>query len=150
MQKEYEKYLIELPEQVQLAVANAKVEEKLRKLAKDYHLHLDKWAILEEEIMLTVVGKKEGSQMSANISAATGVPLPIAQKMVDDIAISIFKPIHKELQDVIENKKERAVATLTGADKVAVKPASQSYHDTRLSSSARKEIHNDPYRESVE
>lgn len=150
MQKEYEKYLSELPKQVQTAVANANVEKKLRNLAKTYALHLDKWGILEQEIMLTLVGTKDAQQMPANVSKALGVNMSTAQAMVNDIAINIFKPIREELQDELENKKERAVAELTGADVKPPKPPSQSYHDTGLKSSDRADIENDPYRESVD
>ncbi len=150
MQKEYQKYLDDLPETVQTAVANANIEEKLRNLAKNYQLHLDKWSILENEIMLALLGVRDASKMPENVSTAIGVDIATAQKMVDDIALSIFKPIREELQDELENKKERAIATLTEKDKKPPKPASQSYHDTALKSSDRKEIHNDPYRESTD
>lgn len=150
MQKEYDEYLKELPVVVQTAVVNANVKDKLRKLAKNYQLHLDKWSILENEIMLTLVGTKDPSQMPANVSKAVGVDLTTAQAMVDDIAVNIFKPIREELQDELENKKERAVETLTKKDTVQETPQSQSYHDTGLKSTDRREIHNDPYRESVE
>lgn len=150
MKDKYEKYLSELPETVQTAVVNANVEEKLRKLAKNYELHLDKWEILENEIMLTLVGAKNAAQMPASVSSAVGVDLETAQRMVDDIAVSIFKPIREELQDELENKKERAVETLTNKGEEPSAPASQAYHDTSLTSADRKEIHNDPYRESVE
>ncbi len=150
MQNEYQKYLDELPEQVQTAVANANVAEKLRELAKNYQLHLDKWVLLENEIMLTLVGAKDPAQMPAGVSKAVGVDMATAQKMVDSIAVSIFKPIREELQDELENKDKRAVETLIKKDPVREVPASQSYHDTGLNSTERRDIENDPYRESVD
>ncbi len=149
MQKEYQKYLNELPEQVQTAVANANVTEKLRELAKNYQLHLDKWALLENEIMLTLVGAKDPAKMPSGVSKAIGVDMATAQKMVDSIAVNIFKPIREELQDELENKEERAVEALIKKSPTQETPTSQSYHDTGLTSSERRDIENDPYRESI-
>ncbi len=150
MPNKYDKYLEELPETVQTAVANADIAKKLRDLAKDYKLHLDKWSILENEIMLTLVGIKDAAQMPSNVSKAVGVDIATAQAMVDDIALSIFKPIREEVEGELEGKKERAVAELSNKKQPVPEPPVQSYHDNSISSSERAEIHNDPYRESVD
>jgi len=54
-----EERFAELPTSVQKAVTDASVEQKLRKLAKKYKLHLDQWILLENEIMLTLLGFEE-------------------------------------------------------------------------------------------
>ena len=150
MENQYDKYLDNLPEQIQTAVKHVNVPEKMRALAKDYKLHLDKWAILENEIMLALVGAKDASDMPQNISTAVGVDLETAKKMTDSIAINIFRPIREELQDEIENKEQRAIETLTKKDEQVAEPPSEAYHDTNLASSERKDIENDPYREKIE
>ena len=150
MQKEYEKYLNDLPEQVQTAIANANVQQKLRELAKNYKLHLDKWSLLENEIMLTLVGVKDAGGMPSNISRATGVDIATAQVMTDDIAIHIFRPIREALQREVEQKEERAKEILIGKEDTQQEQTPQGYHNTNLKSSERKDIESDPYRESIE
>ena len=97
-------YFKNLPEQVQRAVADADVTSKLRELAGTYKLHLDKWALLEDIIMQTLAGTKRAEDMTANVASVTGLDNATALKMVDDIAIRIFQPIRKQLEEEIKGK----------------------------------------------
>ena len=88
----------ELPASVQAAVTDASVERKLRALAEKHKLHLDQWVLLENEIMMTLLGIEQPENMAKNVAEEVNIPLETAQSIVSDIAVQIFKPIREQMQ----------------------------------------------------
>ena len=138
----------ELPPAVQAAVTDASVEKKLRALAAKYQLHLDKWVLLENEIMMTLLGIDEPENMAKNVAEEVGVSQDIAQQIVNDIALQIFKPIREQMQGKLDHEA-------TERDVVPVKPQKTAPSDTTAykageNSAERRDVQEDPYRESIE
>lgn len=92
-----------LPPSVQAAITSAEVETHLRELAKTNQLHLDQWNLLENEVMLTLLGLQESSQLKDNIIKEVGVSEDIATKLATDIAEHVFQPIREELERQLEH-----------------------------------------------
>ncbi len=151
MNTEYKKYIEELPEIVQNAINNAQVTEKMRKLAKKYALHLDKWNVLEEEIIATLVGQKDPYSLPSNISSVTGLDITKSQEMTDEIVRTIFKPIREELQYELDTKqKAKDILTKKDEDTQPNEIPTDNYLQTNIPSSERKDVNSDPYRESID
>lgn len=159
-QEAYEKLIqerfAELPEAVQRAVTDASVEEKLRKLSSKYKLHLDQWVLLENEIMLTLLGLESPSDMAKNVAKEVQIESDVAQKIVNDIALQIFKPIREQMQGVLDRKvlERKVVDVPTQKDTSPPTPEKTTPSDTSAyksgeSSSERRDVQEDPYRESI-
>lgn len=87
-----------LPETVRNAITSANVDAQLRAMEKKYGLHVDQWALLENQIMLTVLGLAEPGDLVAGVSREVNIPTELAQTIVDDVAVTVFKPIREELE----------------------------------------------------
>lgn len=142
----------ELPEAVQEAVTDARVEKKLRTLAAKHKLHLDQWVLLENEIMLTLLGLEDPQDMAKNIAKEVEVSTEIAQELVNDIAREVFKPIREQMQGRLDESASKRKVVLvsqkqqdnkkTPTDTLAYKPGE--------SSANRRDVQEDPYRESID
>lgn len=152
-----EERFAELPESVQQAVTDASVEKKLRALASKYKLHLDQWVLLENEIMLTLLGLEEPENMAANVAKEVQIDEELAQKLVNDIALEIFKPIREQMQGALDSeaiqRKNVPVgkgAADTGEPSQKVAPSDTSAYKPGESSADRRDVQEDPYRESID
>ncbi len=87
-----------LPKVLQDAITNADVQANLRKLAEVHKLHLDKWTVLENEIMMALLGITDPTDLTHAISEQVGVPLEQAQQIADSVASIVFDPIQDELK----------------------------------------------------
>jgi hypothetical protein len=98
-----------LPPSVQAAITSADVEAHLRELAKHQQLHLDQWDLLENEVMLTLLGLAKTSELKQNIVKEVGVSEEAATIIANDIAQYVFQPIREELERQLEHPEARAV-----------------------------------------
>ena len=87
-----------LPKVLQEAITNADVQANLRKLADVHKLHLDKWAVLENEIMMALLGITSPQELPHAISEQVGIPLAQAQEITNSVAEIVFDPIQDELK----------------------------------------------------
>ncbi|PCI89627.1 hypothetical protein COB18_03700 [Candidatus Kaiserbacteria bacterium] len=144
------KRFAELPAIVQQAITDASIETKLRALAETHKLHLDQWVLLENQIMLTLIGLEDPKNMAKNIAAKVGVSDEIAKKLVADIAAQVFQPIRKMMQhaDVPDPTKKEEPTEVAPTEKMT--PSDTSAYKTGESSTERRDVQEDPYRESIE
>lgn len=156
-QEQYDKVIqerfAELPESVQQAVNDASVEKKLRGLAQKYKLHLDQWVLLENEIMLTLLGLEEPQNMAKNVAKEVNIDEDLAQQLVNDIALQVFKPIREQMQGTLDREsiQRKSVPTNTGAQQVEKRvPSDSSAYKPGENSNARRDVQEDPYRESID
>lgn len=174
IQQELAQRFAELPQSVQDAVTSADVEKKLRALSQKHKLHLDQWVLLENEIMLTLLGVEDPADMAANIAKEVRVTPEVAQAIVADIATLVFAPIRQALQQGIPGDAlNRQTTTNTVQSDAAglVMPNQQNTdaqeqqeqlitkqkptdlsgpsYQSGTSSTARKNVVGDPYREPV-
>ena len=143
----------ELPAAVQEAITSTNVEEKLRGLSAKYKLHLDQWVLLENEIMLTLLGLEEPEDMVKNIATEVKISNDVAQKLVNDIGQQIFKPIREAMQgslsrDALARGNAGASGGINTQEKRA--PSDTLAYQRGQSSVERKDVQEDPYRESIE
>ena len=129
-----------LPQKVHDAIESIGVEEKLRALSEKHKLHLDQWVLLENEIMLTLLGLEEPENMVRNIAKEVGIEEDLAQNLVNDIAVEIFKPIRELMKEEEEEPEDEPDKTY---------PSDTTAYKQGESSTERKEIQEDPYRESI-
>ena len=108
---EYEKAIAEqfetLPHVVQEAILSADVETRLRELWQKHQLHVDQWASLQDEVMLTLLGLRPVEKLQENIRARAGVPDAIAASLAEEISHSVFEPIRQELERELEHPEAK-------------------------------------------
>jgi len=149
-QDELKKRFMALPKVIQDAMLDAHIEERLRGVAKKYKLHYDKWVVLENEIMLTLLNMQSPEDLPQHIMDATGLKSEDAHELTDTIVRDIYNPIQEKLYDELNNKKERAVKVLLKQeDQINPPEPDEVYHKTTLKSTERKETESDPYRENI-
>jgi hypothetical protein len=108
--------MAQLPKIVQDAIRSADVEKHLRLLADGHKLHLDQWGILENEVMLTLMGFQEIRDLQSNIEKEVGVSTEIAAELASDISKTVFEPIRQELERQLE-KPDAAAAKVSPEEK---------------------------------
>jgi hypothetical protein len=79
------------------------MNEQLREMEKKYGLHVDQWAKLENQIMMTVLGISDPQTLVDDVVEEVVIDRSLAQTIVDDVAVTIFKPIREELERQLEN-----------------------------------------------
>ncbi len=165
----------ELPKVLQDAITSADIEKRLRELADTHKLHLDQWQLLENEVMLALLGFQPTEDLAKNIKSEVGTSGEIADILAADISRIVFEPIRQELERSLEHPDAKAadVSGVEGmraqalrdegaasapavapgtppvaarSEKVARAPVSESYKAGEPST-ARKAVDDDPYRE---
>lgn len=158
-----------LPKTVQDAVTSADVQARMRELAGKHKLHVDKWALLENEVMLTMLGLEKTNELAKNIAKEIDMPQEAAEALAADISKVVFEPIRAEMEKITAElmAEEAAHASESSEQKPAAAPilaatppraapqttierapASNSY-GAAAPSHERKTIEGDPYREQT-
>lgn len=96
-----------LPLVVQKAIQSSDVKKRLQALATTHQLHLDKWQMLENEVMLTLLGFQQIEQLEKNIKNEVGVAEDAARALAQDISKTVFEPIREELERQLEHPEAR-------------------------------------------
>ena len=100
--------LKQLPQVVRDAITSADVEAHLRSLADSHQLHIDQWEILENEVMLTLMGFQRTEDLEKNIREGIDVKPEIAAELARDISEVVFAPIREELERQLEHPDAHA------------------------------------------
>lgn len=167
----------QLPKVVQDAITSADIEKHLRELANTQKLHLDQWQILENQVMLTLLGIEPIEKLTENIQNEVGVSTEIAKSLTENVSKIVFEPIREELERQLEHPDAKAAnvsdvetarTQVLGSEtksampsvlpatppapplteKAVRAPISEAYRAGEPSS-ARKAVEEDPYREPV-
>lgn len=104
-----------LPKVVQDAITSADVEKHLRELAEHHKLHLDQWELLENEVMLSLLGFQPAADLAENIQKHVAVDQTTATSLASDISTIVFEPIRKELERGLDYP-EAVAAQKTGVE----------------------------------
>lgn len=91
-----------LPVVVQKAIKSADVEKHLRSLADTHKLHLDQWQLLENQVIMTLLGFQPAAELERHIKAEVRVDDDTARILASDIALSVFDPIRKEIEHALQ------------------------------------------------
>ncbi len=154
-----------LPKVLQEAITNADVQANLRKLADVHKLHLDKWVVLENEIMMALLGITDPNDLPYAISEQVGIPLEQAQQITNSVAEIVFDPIQNELKgkvgehkSTLENidyspihtKQDHPITTKNKIDISKFSPAPTNPVEYKPQTTKKYADNNDPYHEPIE
>ncbi|NBV76896.1 hypothetical protein EBR66_01910 [bacterium] len=103
-----------LPQVVQDAIRSSDIEHQLQGLARTHKLHLDQWELLENEVLLALLGVTSAGDLQSAIQSKTGIDTDSAKALTSDISAAIFEPIRAELERDLDHpsaveKQETAV-----------------------------------------
>lgn len=98
-----------LPKVVQEAITSADVEKHLRELAEHHKLHIDQWELLENEVMLSLLGFQPAAELADNIQKHVSVDETTAISLAADISTIVFEPIRKELERGLDYPEATAI-----------------------------------------
>jgi hypothetical protein len=93
----------ELPPVVQNAVTSADIQKHLRELADVEKLHVDQWQLLENNVMLTLLGFQEVTTLPENLQEDLGITVEQARKLTEEISRIVFEPVRQELERNLEH-----------------------------------------------
>lgn len=118
----FEERLKELPQVVRDAITSVDIKKQLQELANHHKLHLDQWQLLENEVMLTLLGLEEPESLQENIKKQIGLSDEIAASLAADISKIVFEPIRQELERELEHPeaKEKEVSGVEAAREQAL------------------------------
>lgn len=154
--------LTSLPSVVQKAILSADIEKHLHELANRYKLHLDQWELLENEVMLTLLGFQPAENLEQNIKKVVGVDDKTAAVLARDVSDTVFAPIREELERELSQEAQKTGADTTVPSAPAVVPATPpspppavqaeraqqpTAYQPNSTSTVRKDVYADPYRE---
>lgn len=97
-----------LPKPVQDAINSADMEAHLRTLANTHKLHLDQWEILENDVMLTLLGFQKPEDLERELKNDLSIDSETARMLAADISQVVFDPIRKELERELEHPEAQA------------------------------------------
>lgn len=174
LQKKFTERFSKLPPVVQKAITSADVEKRLRQLADTHKLHIDQWDLLENEVMLALLGFEPIEDLPGNIQSEVGLDPAAAARLAGDISKMVFEPIRSELERTLDHPEVQATAVsnvdavrsqmLAGAASTPVAPATPpaapntvkveraplpSSYSAAAKSHERRTIEGDPYREQL-
>jgi hypothetical protein len=161
-----------LPKVLQDAITSADIQQHLRGIADTYKLHLDQWNLLEDQVMLALMGMLPAKDLKENIVRRVGVDEATAISLAADISRTVFDPVRGELERHLEHPEAQAkqesdiekirgqeiavnaappaapIAPLPAApDTKAVRAPLSGAYQPGVASTARKDVTSDPYRE---
>lgn len=164
----------ELPKIVQDAITSADVAKELRKLADTHKLHIDQWQLLENNVMLTLLGLQETDTFAGELKEDLDITEEQAKSLTSEVSRIVFEPIRDKLAQEIKqkaeahknagsgdvstqaeaHKKSDAIAPTTPPsappDGKAVRaPISEAYKPGERSAE-RRSVDEDPYREPIQ
>jgi len=102
--------LAQLPKALQDAIQSAELESKLRAIAQRYSIHIDRGALLENEVKLTLFGFEKVENLAHSIEAEVEVDATTAQNIAEAISEEIFEPIRQQLERNLEHPDAHAAA----------------------------------------
>jgi hypothetical protein len=113
--KEVGEHFAQLPKVVQDAITSADVQKRLRELSDKRKFHIDQWQILENEVMLTLLGIQDVTNLASELSTELGISADEANILANDINTIVFEPIRQELERQLESPEAKE-KELTGAE----------------------------------
>ncbi len=87
-----------LPKVVQDAILSADVQAHMRELAKGHKLHIDQWQVLENNVMLTLLGFHPVSELKDRLKNDLSVTDEVALDLAGSISQFVFDPIRGEME----------------------------------------------------
>lgn len=92
-----------LPKVVQEAITSADVQKHMRDLAEGHKLHVDQWQVLENNVMLTLLGFQPVAELTQHLQRDLGVTEELAVELASSISEHVFSPIRGEMERVLDH-----------------------------------------------
>ncbi len=87
-----------LPKVVQDAITSADVQKHMRDLAEHHKLHVDQWQVLENNVMLTLLGFQQVTELTQHLQKDLDVTNEVAVELATSISEFVFSPIRGEME----------------------------------------------------
>lgn len=107
IQKQIEARLAELPKDIQEAVLSTDLSSRIQAIGAKYQLHVDQIGILEEEVMMVMLGFSNPATFAEQLVEALQITPDVAGQLAQDIAGAIFLPIRESMQAFIDSQPEQ-------------------------------------------
>ena len=107
----------QLPKVIQSAITSADIQKQLRTLADTNKLHLDQWQLLENEVMMTLLGFQATEELANNLQSDLDISHEMSVSLAADISRIVFEPIRAELERELEHPDAKA-AEVSGMEKM--------------------------------
>ncbi len=98
----------EIPKVLQEAITSANVEKQLRELATKHKLHVDMWQLLENEVIVTLLGLQPADDLAANLQNDLGLPKEASIALARDVSTIVFAPVRQELERTLEHPEAKS------------------------------------------
>ena len=92
-----------LPKVVQDAITSADVQKHLRDLAESHKLHVDEWQVLENNVMLTLLGFQPVAEMPTRLEQSLNLTAEVAAELAQSVSDIVFKPIRSEMERALSH-----------------------------------------------
>ena len=99
-----------LPKVVQDAITSADVQKHMRDLAETHKLHVDQWQILENNVMLTLLGFQPVAELPNHLEKDLNLTAEIARELAESISSIVFAPIRGEMERELDHPSAVAEA----------------------------------------
>ena len=88
---------------VQDAITSADVQKHMRELAESHKLHVDEWQVLENNVMLTLLGFQPVAEMATHLEKSLNITAEVAADLSQSISDIVFKPIRSEMEQALSH-----------------------------------------------
>ncbi|MBY0294287.1 hypothetical protein K2Q08_03075 [Patescibacteria group bacterium] len=120
-QNKIQQRLAELPQDVRDAVLSAQLGERLRAIGQKHSLHIDQIGVLEDEVMLVMLGFFEPEELNNQIATQLRIPAQDASAIVQEVNEQIFLPIRESMKRFSESKRTpKAIVEATEVRPVSI------------------------------
>lgn len=90
--------LKELPQYVKEAISSVSPSAKVGVIAKRNNLHVDQAAVLEQEVLLAMLGISDPNQFAQSLVSEGGFERHVADKIAGEVAEDLFLPIRDAMR----------------------------------------------------
>ncbi len=92
-----------LPKVVQDAITSADVQKHMRDLAESNKLHVDQYQLLENNVMLTLLGFQQVAELTSHLQKDLGVTEEVAIQLASSVSEIVFSPIRGEMERALSH-----------------------------------------------
>ncbi|MBP9757971.1 MAG: hypothetical protein KBD06_05200 [Candidatus Pacebacteria bacterium] len=103
MSAQFAERFASLPKVVQDAITSADVQKHMRDLAQSHKLHVDEWQVLENNVMLTLLGFQPVAEMATHLEKSLNITAEVAADLAQSISDIVFKPIRSEMEQSLSH-----------------------------------------------
>lgn len=148
-----EQRMAELPQDVRDVVNSAQLGTNLRAIGQAHGLHIDQIAVLEDEVMLVMLGFFEPEDFNNQIATQLRLSTLDATAIAQEINQVIFLPIRESMIAFAASKRKAPVVPEPAQAKPQIPSAPQMPNAEKMltETTVAKPIYkSDPYREPIE